>query len=74
MHYSPCLETCEGEDSRVFGWLGSRKFYKLIMSEQPDLVVHGHVHNSVNHEAYIGETLVRNVAMPAVGTLTELSF
>ncbi len=73
MHYSPCLETCEGEDSRTFGWLGSRKFYKLIMSEQPDLVVHGHVHNSVNHEAHIGETLVRNVAIPAVGTLTELS-
>jgi Icc-related predicted phosphoesterase len=72
MHYSPCVETCEGEDKRSFGWLGSRKFYKVIELTNPDLVIHGHVHNSTVHEAKIGATLVRNVALPAVGNITIL--
>ena len=72
MHYSPCLETCEGEDGRAFSWLGSRKFYRVVRDYQPDLVVHGHVHNSKIHKAMIGETLIHNVALPAVGTITEL--
>ncbi len=73
MHYSPCLETCEGEDLRAFSWLGSRKFYQVIMDYCPDLVIHGHVHNSVNHKAMIGSTLVYNVALPAVRRITEIS-
>lgn len=72
MHYSPCLETCVGEDDRSFAWLGSRKFYSVITTEEPDLVIHGHVHNSTVHEAAIGSTLVRNVALPAVGKITIL--
>lgn len=73
MHYSPCMETCEGEDERAFAWLGSKKFYSVIKSEQPDLVIHGHVHNSSQHEAFIDATIVRNVAFPAIGDLTELN-
>ncbi|MFX1417250.1 MAG: metallophosphoesterase [Promethearchaeota archaeon] len=72
MHYSPCLETCVGEETKAFAWLGSRKFYKVVQKQQPDLVVHGHVHNSSTHEARIGLSLVRNVAFPAVGSVTEL--
>jgi Icc-related predicted phosphoesterase len=72
MHYSPCLETCEGEEDRAFSWLGSRKFYKIVDKQQPDLVVHGHVHNSVRHEAMIGRTLVRNVSFPAVGSIATM--
>jgi len=72
MHYSPCIETCEGEDRRAFSWLGSRKFYTVIKSVQPELVIHGHVHNSVIHEAKIGATLIRNVALPAVRKITAL--
>ncbi len=74
MHYSPCIETCEGEDERSFAWLGSRKFYSVIHTIQPELVLHGHVHNATVHEAKIGATLVRNVALPAVGKITELEF
>lgn len=72
MHYSPCLETCEGEEEKEFSWLGSRKFYKIIVKQQPDLVIHGHVHNSVRHEVQIGKTLVRNVSLPAVGSITSI--
>lgn len=73
MHYSPCLETCEGEEEKSFSWLGSRKFYKIVTKQQPDLVIHGHVHNSVRHEVLIGKTLVRNVSLPAVGSITTLN-
>lgn len=72
MHYSPCLETCEGEYEKAFSWLGSRKFYKIVTKQQPDLVIHGHVHNSVRHEVLIGKTLVCNVSLPAVGSITTL--
>ncbi|TET11100.1 MAG: hypothetical protein E3J82_06150 [Candidatus Thorarchaeota archaeon] len=72
MHYSPCMETCVGEGNRSFAWLGSRKFYTLISNLQPDLVIHGHVHNSTKHKASIGTTVVRNVALPAVGSITQL--
>ncbi|MGY5865027.1 MAG: metallophosphoesterase [Candidatus Thorarchaeota archaeon] len=72
MHYSPCLETCEGEEEKAFSWLGSRKFYKIVVKQQPDLVIHGHVHNSVRHEFVIGKTLVRNVSLPAVGSITSI--
>jgi len=72
MHYSPCIETCEGEDERAFSWMGSRKFYRVVLEQQPDLVVHGHVHNSILHEAQLGAALVKNVAFPAVQTVTEI--
>ncbi|MHA2140683.1 MAG: metallophosphoesterase family protein [Candidatus Thorarchaeota archaeon] len=72
MHYSPCLETCVGEETKAFAWLGSRKFYSVVEKHQPDLVIHGHVHNASKHEALIGRTLVRNVSFPAVESVTEL--
>ena len=72
MHYSPCLETCEGEEEKAFSWLGSRKFYRVVLEQQPDLVIHGHVHNSTRHCVTLGSTEVRNVAFPAVGGITEI--
>ena len=72
MHYSPCLETCEGEDDRAFSWLGSRKFYRVVRDLCPDLVIHGHVHNSITHKAMVGSSLIHNVSLPAVGSITEL--
>jgi len=73
MHYSPCLETCEGEETKAFSWMGSRKFYSVVVEHQPDLVIHGHVHNSTRHEAKIGPSIIRNVSFPAVGSITELN-
>ncbi|MBY8996577.1 MAG: metallophosphoesterase [Candidatus Thorarchaeota archaeon] len=73
MHYSPCLETCEGEETKAFSWMGSRKFYSVVVEHQPDLVIHGHVHNSTRHEVTIGASFIRNVSFPAVGSITELN-
>lgn len=72
MHYSPCIETCVGEDERAFSWLGSRRFYTVVLKEQPDFVIHGHVHNSTVLSCTIGKTIVRNVAFPAARSLTCL--
>ena len=72
MHYSPCLATREGEVEKAFSCLGSRKFYKIVVKQKPDLVIHGHVHNSVRHEVVIGKTLIRNVSLPAVESITTL--
>jgi Icc-related predicted phosphoesterase len=63
MHYSP-LE----EDTRSFSWWVS----KAIKNVTPDLIVHGHVHTPSETEVLIGSTTVHNVALPAVGSITEL--
>ncbi len=72
MHYSPCRDTCKGEDERYFAWLFSKKFHDVVVKERPDLVIHGHVHNSIVHEAKIGQSIVRNVAFPATKCLTKI--
>ena len=72
MHYAPCLETCKGADDRSFGSFGSKKFYSMIEDEKPNLVVHGHVHDAIQIEAKIGQTLIRNVSLPAAEGVTSL--
>ncbi|MGV9103033.1 MAG: metallophosphoesterase family protein [Candidatus Thorarchaeota archaeon] len=72
MHYAPCLETCEGANDRSFGAFGSKKFYRMIEVEKPNLVIHGHVHDATRQEARMGPTLVRNVALPAAEGVTGL--
>ncbi len=72
MHYSPCHETCYGEERRYFAWLCSRRFYEVVIREKPDLVIHGHVHNSRVHRTTVGRSIVTNVAFPATGQLTTL--
>jgi Icc-related predicted phosphoesterase len=63
MHYSP-LE----EETRTFSWWVAR----AIKNVEPNLIVHGHIHSPSELEVLIGSTTVHNVALPAVGTITEL--
>jgi len=72
MHYGPCADTCRGESEQSLPWVWSKRFQEVVEKERPDLVVHGHAHRSVVHEAWIGETLVLNVSFPAVGRITEI--
>lgn len=64
LHYSPL-----SEESSEFSWWIS----KALESVRPTLIVHGHVHTSTNHKVVIGAIPVYNVALPAVGRITELS-
>ncbi len=65
MHYSPLLEST----SREFSWWIS----KAMEPSPPNLIVHGHIHNSTRNKIEIGATTIRNVALPAIGRITELS-
>jgi Icc-related predicted phosphoesterase len=65
MHYSPLLET----NPNQFSWWVS----KVVQNATPNLIVHGHVHNSPASTVTIGTTTVRNVALPVLGSITALS-
>ncbi|MHA2025222.1 MAG: metallophosphoesterase family protein [Candidatus Thorarchaeota archaeon] len=64
MHYSP-LE----EKRQSFSWWVSR----AIEEVKPTLIVHGHIHDSKQNKVVIGPTSVYNVALPAVGSITEIT-
>jgi len=65
LHYSPLLESAP----HSYSWWVSR----ALEIVQPSLIIHGHVHVSTNLEVVIGSTRVYNVALPAVGSITELT-
>jgi Icc-related predicted phosphoesterase len=66
LHYSPLSE--EHHDSQSFSWWVSR----AVEEVKPTLIVHGHIHNSKILKTKIETTSVYNVALPAVGSITEL--
>jgi len=73
-HYAPLCSTLEGEPTRIWSQMGSRKLTRIIMQAGPDAVIHGHAHNSVKLRTTLGRAEVYNVALPATKgvTLVEL--
>jgi predicted phosphohydrolase len=67
LHYSPLLE--RHTDPESFSWWVS----KAVGTTKLSLVIHGHLHDSPKHKVMIGATPVFNVALPAVGSITELT-
>ena len=66
LHYSPAVETLEGEPAGIHTYLGSARLAIPIAEYQPDLVVHGHAHAGA-FEGRIGDTPVYNVAIHVTG-------
>ena len=64
MHFSPLNEV----ESTEFSWWIS----KAIERNPPSHIIHGHVHDSTRNDVKIGSTIIRNVALPATGSITEL--
>ena len=62
-HYSPLVET-----ETVFSWW----FEKAVEDVKPTLIIHGHIHDSTKYRMVVESTPVYNVALPAVGSITEL--
>lgn len=73
MHYSPTYQTLKGEPLNIYPYLGHRGFEKVIAEAKPDLVLHGHAHGSLKHEAYISGVPVFNIALPAVKSVTRIT-
>lgn len=64
-HYAPTYVTLFGEKREAWPFLGSLRMEKVIKMTKPDLVIHGHAHNSKRNQATIDEISVYNVSIPA---------
>jgi Icc-related predicted phosphoesterase len=67
LHYSPLVEN-SNDDMDSFSWWIS----EAIKESQPNLVIHGHVHNPKKRRVVVGDTLVINVAFPDYDKITEI--
>jgi uncharacterized protein len=66
LHYSPVLDTLEGEPPGIHTYLGSERLATPIAEYGADLVLHGHAHAG-SFQGYIGDIPVYNVAVHVTG-------
>jgi Icc-related predicted phosphoesterase len=75
MHYSPIVDTLEGERRDIWAFLGTDRLAAPILEHVPHLVLHGHAHGG-RFAGAVGEVPVYNVSVPVTGrdfTVFELS-
>ena len=65
MHFNPLSDT----EATEFSWWVS----EALKQYPPDLVIHGHIHDSTRKQVEMGATTIWNVALPLTGTITELN-
>jgi Icc-related predicted phosphoesterase len=66
LHYSPVVDTLEGEPPGIYTYLGSERLATPIAENGADLVLHGHAHAG-SFEGCIGDIPVYNVAVHVTG-------
>ena len=66
LHYSPVVDTLEGEPPGIFTYLGSERLATPIAENGADLVLHGHAHAG-SFQGCIGDIPVYNVAVHVTG-------
>ena len=71
-HYVPTYATLEGEDPSIWPQLASREMERAVLEVKPDIVIHGHAHNSKKLEATLDGVRVYNVALPARNEITVI--
>jgi Icc-related predicted phosphoesterase len=64
LHYSPVRQTCEGEPTEIFPFLGSGRLEEPINRYRARAVFHGHAHSGAPEGATARGIPVYNVAMP----------
>ncbi len=69
-HYAPTYRTLIGERESAWPEMGCRRMEEVILRRRPDYWLHAHAHRSTSLVVRIGETLVMNVSLPAVGKVT----
>ncbi|NPB00713.1 MAG: metallophosphoesterase [Crenarchaeota archaeon] len=65
LHYAPTYATLEGENRRIWCFLGTSRLEKKI-SEKKLLVVHGHAHRSKRRIVRLGRSIVINASFPEI--------
>ena len=66
LHYSPVVDTLEGEPPGIHTYLGSERLATPIAENGADLVLHGHAHAG-SFQGCIGDIPVYNVAVHVTG-------
>ncbi|MFN2627120.1 MAG: metallophosphoesterase [Gaiellaceae bacterium] len=66
LHYSPTVDTLEGEPEGIHVFLGSERLAMPIAEYRPDIVFHGHAHAGT-FEGRVGTVPVYNVAVHVMG-------
>ncbi len=69
-HYTPTFKTLIGEPRFAWPEMGSERMEKMVLETKPDIIVHGHAHNSKKTFTQLGVTRVYNVALPATRKVT----
>ena len=62
-HYTPTFKTLIGEPKSVWPQMGSKRLEQIILKYNPDIVIHGHAHNSKVLEVNIGGSKVYNLSL-----------
>ena len=62
LHYSPIVETLEGERPEIWAFLGTDRLAAPILEHSPHLVLHGHAHGG-RFAGAIGSVPVYNVSV-----------
>jgi Icc-related predicted phosphoesterase len=70
LHYSPIVETVQGEAPEIFPFLGSSRLAEVIDRHGADFVVHGHAHNGTADGATTSGVPVHNVAITLIQAQT----
>ncbi len=71
-HYAVACDTLKGENPRIWKYLGSARLKNVVKQVKPNVVIHGHAHNSSNPQARIDGVKVYNVALPATKQITYI--
>ncbi|NPA24012.1 MAG: metallophosphoesterase [Crenarchaeota archaeon] len=65
LHYAPTYRTLEGENSRIWCYLGTSKLESYI-SNRNLITVHGHAHRSRKRIVKLGRSIIINAAFPEI--------
>jgi Icc-related predicted phosphoesterase len=63
LHYSPILETVQGESPEVFPFMGTSRLGEVVDRHGADLVIHGHAHHGKTSGRTTTGVPVHNVAI-----------
>jgi uncharacterized protein len=64
LHYSPVIDTVQGEAPEIFPYLGSSRLAEVVDRHGADLILHGHAHHGTLDGKTTAGIPVRNVALP----------
>ena len=70
-HYSTTYKTLKGEDQRIYGGLGSKKYEEVLIETKTTFAVHGHAEYGIPM-AFVGSIPVFNVAFNVNRKIVEI--